>query len=344
MSASKKIKFGFCAPIFANPGMLFFRTPAYKKLDWETLRKTVVQCEKLGYDSVFVADHLFLGTNGDIFECLTTMAALAALTKKIEIAPIHLCNNFRSPGVTAKVLATVSHISNGRVILFYDYGWRKAEFDGYGISFGISDKERIEKMTEGLRIIRGVLAGKKFSFSGKHYKIKNAICNPKPIKKIPIWMGEANHPAMITRIVKYADVFNSMPCSPDAFDKKRILIEAECKKQKRNFKRFRFSLETQILIRKTEGEIERTLKAYKKLIKYNNSKDKDILTQLEATSPHGADFSSPENLRKEFLIGTPEAIREKLDAYKKLGITHFMLWFMDYPSTKGMELFAKEFF
>ena len=84
------IKFGFCVPIFANPGMAFFRTPSYEKLDWKLIQVTVVHCEEKEYDSVFVTNHLFLGNRGEIWECLSTMSALAAVTKKISVIPIHL--------------------------------------------------------------------------------------------------------------------------------------------------------------------------------------------------------------------------------------------------------------
>src|SRR3990167_4322310 len=171
----EKIKFGFCIPLFANPGMLFFRTPAYKNLDYKSIQEKTLLCEKLGYDSLFVADHLFLGKDGAIWECTSLMSALLAITKKMEVIPIHLCNNFRAPSVVAKTLATMSHISNGRVTLFYDYGWRKAEFEQYGIDFGATDDERIEKMAEGLEIIKGMLEKERFSFSGKYYTIREAI-------------------------------------------------------------------------------------------------------------------------------------------------------------------------
>jgi len=344
MKNQKAIKFGFCIPIFANPGMLFFRTPAYKKLDWNSIREAVIKCEGLGYDSLFVADHLFLGRDGEIWECLATMAALAAVTKNMLIAPIHLCNNFRQPGLVAKALATISHISNGRVILFYDYGWRKAEFEAYGIDFGKSDDERIEQQSEGLIIIKGLLEKENFSFAGKYYKIKDAICNPKPVKPIPLWLGEANNQKMITDIVKYADVFNSMPCSPDAFQDKRNIIEKECEKQGRDFKELGLALETQVLIRKTNDEIEEELRNYSDLIKHNNSFDSDILAQLKSTNPNSTDYNQPANLKKEFLIGTPEEIKGKLDLYISQGVNHFMLWFMDYPDFHGLNLFAKEIF
>ena len=64
------------------------------------------------------------------------MAALAAVTKIISVIPIHLCNNFSVSSVTSKSLATLSHIADGRIELFYDYGWRKAEFDAYCVEHG----------------------------------------------------------------------------------------------------------------------------------------------------------------------------------------------------------------
>lgn len=338
------INFGFCIPLFANPGMLFFRTPAYKQLDWESIKEKTILCEDLGYDSVFVADHLFLGKDGEIWECMSLMSALMALTKKIEVIPIHLCNNFRYPSVVAKTLATMSHISNGRVTLFYDYGWRKAEFDQYGINFGKNDDERIDQMAEGIEIIKGMLEQDNYSFCGKYYKLEKTICNPKPVKKIPIWMGEANNPRMVESIVKFADVFNSMPCSAETFKNKCTILQKECQKQNRNFKEIGLSLETQILIRETDKEIDRELDYYRGLIKFNNSRDDDILAQLKATSDGQTDFNSPKSLKKEFIIGTPEQISQQLREFVDLGVNHFMLWFMDYPNDAGITLFSKEIF
>jgi len=336
-----KIKFGFCIPIFANPGMLFFRTPAYPRLDWSSIRETVALSEELGYDSLFVADHLFLGKDGEIWECLVTMSALLALTKRMEVIPIHLCNNFRHPGVVAKALATMSHISNGRVLFFYDYGWRKAEFDQYGIEFGTED-ERIARMAEGLTVIKGLLEEERFSFSGKHYTVQEAVCAPKPVKKIPVWMGEANHPAMIQAIAKFADVFNSMPCSLQAFDDKCRLIKEECERQGRDFSTMGLSLETQVLIRETQEEIDEDLARWGGMIKQNNSLDGDILSQLKATNPDGTDYNDPESLKKEFMIGTPDQIISQIRAFGDRGVGHFMLWFMDYPDPRGMRLFAEK--
>ena len=338
---NKKIKFGFCVPVFANPGVAFFRTPSYKKLDWDSLKDSVILCEELGYDSIFIADHLFLGRDGDIWECMTLMSAFSAITSRVQINPIHLCNNFRSPSMVAKMLTTISHISNGRVDLFYDYGWRKAEFDAYGFDFCNSDKDRVNQMSEGLTVIKGLLEGESFSFKGDYYQIDEAICNPKPIKKIPIWLGETNRPEMVTNIVKHADMFNSMPCTIDDFQKKLNIVRDECDKQGRNYSELDLSLETQIFICDSEREIDRVFDSFRDLRQYNNSYDQDILDHMKSVNPSFGDNISRKDLEDEFLIGTPNIIKQKLDRFIEKGVSHFMLWFMDYPDQQGIKLFAE---
>jgi alkanesulfonate monooxygenase SsuD/methylene tetrahydromethanopterin reductase-like flavin-dependent oxidoreductase (luciferase family) len=338
----KNIKFGFCIPVFANPGMLFFRTPAYKKLEWNSIFNATKLCENLGYDSVFIADHLHLGNEGAIYECMAVMAALGSVTTKMSIIPIHLCNNFRHPGVVAKFLSTLSHITNGRVELFYDYGWRKSEFDSYGIDFCVNDSERVTQMAEGIEVIQGMLNNESFSYNGKYYKLENAICNPKPLKKIPLWMGETNNIDMVSEIVKHANVFNSMPCSLEVFKKKCDVLQEECEVQERDFSTLSFSLEVQLLIRDTEEEIEEELQRYRELRDDNNSYDEDILVQLNSTNLGNVDYNSTGSLKKEFLIGTPEVIKEQMAEFCLGGVEHFMIWFMDFPDTKGIEIFSEK--
>lgn len=322
--------------------MLFFRTPNFKRLEWDSIKNSVLLCEKLGYDSLFIADHLFLGNDGDIYEALTTMSALGALTEKMTIIPIHLCNNFRHPGLVAKSICTMSHITNGRIELFYDYGWRKSEFDCYGINFCNDENERISMMSEGIEIIKGLLQSEKFSYDGKYYKMTNSICNPKPIKNVPIWMGETNNHNMVEQIVKHSDVFNSMPCSLDDFKEKCNVIKDECTIQDRDFSDIKLSLETQVLIRETEEEIEAELEKYSKMKLLNNSYDEDILEQLALTNPNGVDYSSTDSIKEQFIVGTPKQVRQKVKSFINAGVNHFMIWFMDFPDTKGMELFSKE--
>lgn len=335
-----KIKFGFSLPLFANPGMLFFRTPNYTRLGWDDLLETTLRCEQLGYDSVFVADHLFLGHKGEIWECIATMSALAAKTTTMEIIPIHLCNNFRNPAITAKTLTTLNHISKGRLTLFYDYGWREAEFKSYGVDFCHSDEDRINQMSEGLEIIKGMFQNEHFSYQGKYYQVDDAINTPAPLGNIDIWMGETNHPKMVESIVKHADYFNSMPCSIDEFRQKKKILEEECFQQGRDFSKIKYSFETQVLIRETAEEIDELFEELSSQEKFNDSFDADIIKQLKEVNPEMSGYKTKEDYQDQFIIGTPEVVKAKIDEYINQGVEHFMLWFMDYPNRKGIEIFA----
>ncbi len=337
------IQFGFCVPIFANPGMTFFRTPCFEQLDWPVVRDAVLECEALGYDSLFVADHVFLGRDGAIFEGWTLLSALAGMTKRVRLAPIHLCDSFRNPALTAKMIATLDVVSNGRVILFYDYGWRRAEFDAYGFPFESSDDARAAKMSEGLEIIKGMLTYERFSFAGRYYTVRDTLCEPKPLQRPlpPIWMGEANNPVMVRAIARYADVFNSMPASVTGFKQKLQIVEQACREQGRDFATIGRSLETQILICGTDAEIDACFQRMEQLRPAQRS-DQDILAQLKATNPALETYGSRAHLEQEFLIGTPEMIVQRVREYTALGVSHFMLWFMDFPSMDGIRLFARD--
>ena len=336
------IQFGFCVPIFANPGMAFFRTPCYERLDWPTTRAAVMECEALGFDSLFVADHVFLGRDGAIYEGWTLLAFLAGLTSRIRLAPIHLCDSFRSPALTAKMVATLDVASGGRCVLFYDYGWRRAEFEAYGFAFEASDDARAAKMAEGLAIIKGMLTQPRFSFSGRHYRVHDAVCEPKCVQRPmpPIWMGEANNPVMVRAIAEHADVFNSMPASVGGLREKLRVLEAACTAAGREFTSLGRSLETQILIAETDAAIDACFARMERLRPAERS-DADILAQLKATNPALERYGSRADFEQEFLIGTPPWIVQRLTEYVDLGVTHFMLWFMDFPSMEGVRLFAR---
>jgi alkanesulfonate monooxygenase SsuD/methylene tetrahydromethanopterin reductase-like flavin-dependent oxidoreductase (luciferase family) len=337
------IEFGFAVPIFANPGMSFFRTPCYEALDWKTTKDAVVECERLGYDSLFVADHVFLGLDGAIFEGWTLLSAFAALTERMKLVPIHLCDSFRNPALAAKMIATLDHVSNGRFLLFYDYGWRRAEFESYGFEFESSDDERARKMEEGLRIIKGMLTEERFSFEGRFYRVKETLCAPKPVQRPlpPIWMGEANNPVMTRAIARHADVFNSMPASVAGFQKKLEVLDEAFVLEGRELSSIGLSLETQILVAKTDGEIDACFRRMEEM-RPERSSDEDILAQMKATNPALESYGSRKDLEKEFLIGTPDVVVDRVKEYTRLGVTHFMLWFMDFPSMDGVRLFAQE--
>jgi alkanesulfonate monooxygenase SsuD/methylene tetrahydromethanopterin reductase-like flavin-dependent oxidoreductase (luciferase family) len=335
------IGFGFGVPIFANPGMAFFRTPCFERLEWEPVCRAVLECEKLGFDSIFVGDHLFLGRDGAIYECWTTLTALAGMTRNIRLGTIHLGDSLRHPPLVAKMACTLDVISGGRLEFFYDFGWREAEYTAYGVPF-LNNRERVEKMTEGLGLILRLMTEERVTFKGKYYQVKDALCAPKPIQRPhpPVWLGENNEEGMMEAIIEYADVWNSTPAPAEAYKEKLSALQSACEKAGRDYTTMEKTLETQILICRDEREIDRTFERIDSLKPPGSSSDEDILKLFRESNPALELRPNGEEFRREFIIGTPERVEARLLEYIRLGVTRFMLWFMDFPSLDGIRLFA----
>lgn len=172
--------------------------------DYSTLRKVVLECDHLGFDSVWVYDHLQF-TYGPTLECWTVLSALAEATSRIRIGPLVTCNAFRYPSLLAKMAATVDMISDGRVNFGIGAGWHEDEATAYGISFpraGI----RVEMLDEALSIIKKLWTEDKVTFKGKHYSVDNDVCLPKPVQKPhpPILVGGSGD-KMLRLIARHAN-------------------------------------------------------------------------------------------------------------------------------------------
>ena len=153
------------------------------------IRDIVLECEKLGYHSVWLDDHLMYN-DWPILECWTTLSALAALTSKIRLGTMVSCNAHRNPALLAKAAATLDVISGGRLELGIGAGVQEKEHLAYGFGFP-NLNVRVERLGEALQVIRQLWTQEKATFRGKHYALKDAVCEPKPIQKPypPITVG-----------------------------------------------------------------------------------------------------------------------------------------------------------
>jgi len=332
-----KVEFGFALPIFLGAGDSHARTPLLRELDWSLLRNSISTSEKLGFTSVWVADHVMLGLNKSILECWTTLSAVAGMSSRLRLGTIHLYNLFRSPSLVAKMASTLDNISSGRLDFFVDPGHRglREECTAYGFPWVEEDDERIERFDEALQIIKRMWTEETTSFEGKYYTLKNATCNPKPIQKPfpPVWIGTMGGEGWsndfgtdkIFRIIaKHADVWNNTPASVEWCARKLQQLNDECQSVGRDYDKIAKSLETQVIISKDHDELDTLLKR----IKVHNPK---------------ATFYRDETLLRElYLFGTPAECIDRINEYVKLGITRFVLWFVDFPSNGGMKLFADQ--
>ena len=189
------IQFGFCLPIFAAPGPNLFRTPGFAEVDAAACMAMGKRADELGYDSLWVADHLMLGKDDAILEGWTVISALAGATSQARLGMIHLAVLFRNPALTAKMVATLDQISGGRVIHFMDCGFSGREYIAYGLPWNDEIDERVAMLAEATELMLALWSSDDpVTFQGAHYSTEDALCNPKPIQQPhpPIWFGEVN--------------------------------------------------------------------------------------------------------------------------------------------------------
>jgi alkanesulfonate monooxygenase SsuD/methylene tetrahydromethanopterin reductase-like flavin-dependent oxidoreductase (luciferase family) len=338
------VRVGVCLPIFACPGNVAFRTPGYAALDAKATLEYGVLADELGYDSLWLADHLQLGKDGAILEGWTTLAVLAGRTRRVMLGTIHLSNTFRHPPLAAKMAATLDQLSGGRVIFFYDAGWGQGEIDAYGFDFPGAEV-RLERMREGLEIVRRLWTQSgPITFEGKHYHVRDATCEPKPLQRPhpAIWTGEARYDALVDMAAELGQGWNSVPVSPSELSAKLAGLQQACDRAGRDLKELEISLETQILVAPTHIDLDRTLERIEAL------RQAEVARLPAGSKGHlGAAADRPvaavvEEWRQRWLFGTPDEVVDQIRVYQRLGVSHLMLWFLDAPDLAGLRLFAEK--
>lgn len=169
---------------------------------------TALAAERLGFDSVWVTDHLALPKEdavrmGHIFEAITTLSFLAARTKRVQLGISTLVLPQRNPVEVAKEIATLDALSDGRVIMTAAIGWSAGEYANLGQNFN----NRARRMGEELKVLRLLWSGgETFSFQGKYYHFEQAVISPQPVQSggPPLWLA-GNSPPALKRALDFGD-------------------------------------------------------------------------------------------------------------------------------------------
>jgi alkanesulfonate monooxygenase SsuD/methylene tetrahydromethanopterin reductase-like flavin-dependent oxidoreductase (luciferase family) len=182
---------------------------AGKTAGWADLLAFAQRAEALGFDSLWVPDHLLLAwqeqTHG-IWECWSLLAALAAVTSRVALGPLVACTAFRSPALLAKMADTVDEISGGRLVVGLGAGWNGPE----DRAFGAPSDHRVDRFEEALQIIVPLLRTGKVDFDGKYYQARDCELLPRGHRPggPPILIG-AKGPRMLRLAATYADLWNA---------------------------------------------------------------------------------------------------------------------------------------
>jgi F420-dependent oxidoreductase-like protein len=173
--------------------------------------------DEAGFDSVWNMDHFAtLGGDpaGDIFEAWTLLAAMAEATSRVRIGCMVTGNTYRHPAVLAKMAVTVDHLSGGRLEFGIGAAWAENEHAMLGLEFG-TVADRMDRLEEACQIIRGLWTEPRTTFEGRHYRLTDAIAEPKPVQRPypPIWIGGRGRQRTLRLTAEYADVWN-LPGGP----------------------------------------------------------------------------------------------------------------------------------
>lgn len=159
---------------------------------WRELADMCRLAEDVGFDSIWVPDHLVYHLD-DVpqtmapWEGWSTLSAVAAITKRVEIGPLVLCANFRNPALVAKMAETVDEISGGRLVLGLGSGWHEPEFRAFGFPY----EERFGRFTESFTIISTLLREGKIDHAGKYFTLRECELHPRGPRPggIPLMIG-----------------------------------------------------------------------------------------------------------------------------------------------------------
>jgi alkanesulfonate monooxygenase SsuD/methylene tetrahydromethanopterin reductase-like flavin-dependent oxidoreductase (luciferase family) len=176
---------------------------------WPEYLDLARRVEEAGFDSVWVGDHLIYDLpDGSIrgpYEAWTTLAAIAAVTERVEIGPLVASSSFHAPAMLAKHAATVDAISQGRLILGLGAGWNRREYDAFGFPYD----RRVSRFEEALAIIVPLLREGRTTFHGQFYDVDDCVLDPRPVREggPPIMLG-SNSPRMLSIGLPVVDSWN----------------------------------------------------------------------------------------------------------------------------------------
>jgi F420-dependent oxidoreductase-like protein len=286
---------------------------------WAKTVEIATLAEQLGFDSIWVYDHVHNVPRPDheaVFECWTMVAALSQLTSTIRLGQMVGCASYRNPALLAKITSTVDVISGGRLDWGIGAGWYEGEYLAYGYDFP-RPAERIAGLADTVEIVKRMWTEPDATFSGRHHSVSGAQCDPKPLQQPhpPIWIGGAGEQLTLRVVAEHAD-YSNFGGDPATFTHKRDVLRSHCAAIGRDPAEIRMTWSPEILLRESEVEV--------------------------AALSRARSGGDTEQWRAGNLIGTADQVCERLAAYVELGVAGVVAWCADYPDTETLQRFARD--
>jgi F420-dependent oxidoreductase-like protein len=290
------------------------------KRTWQEARDAAVEFDRLGFDSVWVCDHLY-GVpmpNLPILEAWSELAAVAAVTERVELGTLVTPPFFRNPAVLAKQVATIDRIANGRTIVGLGCGWFATEFEAYGCPFP-PVRERLRALEETIEVCRRLWTEETVTFEGRHVVVRDAMCEPKPVRRPPILVGGAGEKILLRIAARHADIWNNIAAFQGELGAKVEVLRRRCEEVGRDFDTIEVSQQCLVVIAETADAARAALE--------------------RAGRIYGGHMGA--GLAAHGIWGTPEDVVGKIRRHVALGCTLFVIEFFGRDTREPARLFAE---
>ncbi len=272
--------------------------------DWESLERAARRVDELGYDHLWTWDHLhaiFGEPQQPIFEGYMSIAAWAKVTRRVRLGLLVGANTFRNPGLVAKLVTTLDHLSGGRAICGLGAAWFEYEHSRHGIDFGTSPGKRLDWLDEAAAAVRTLLdGGTVTSPVGGRYHLDELRQEPLPLQKhVPLMIGGSGERKTLRTVARHADMWNGMGTT-EFLRHKVAVLEQHCTDVGRDPATIVKTVGCKPIIRDTEHAAWEVWRAQMAHNRTPMSEVEDDVT---------------------FMVGTPEQVAERLIEAKQLGFS-----------------------
>ena len=337
------LRFGYWLPVFG--GWLRNVEDEAMTASWEYVRRLAVRSERIGFDLTLIAElnlNDIKGPGAPALDAWTTAAALAAVTRRLELM-VAVRPTFHHPALLAKQAANIDRISYGRLALNVVSSWWKDEATQYGIPFDTHD-DRYARTEEWLAVVDGLWRQPRFSYTGRHYRIENALLSPKPLRKPrPTIYAGGESEAAKNLIARDADAYVMHGDPPARITEKITDMRQRRERLSPGAQPLLFGVAGYVVCRHSEEEARREVGRITDVrataAGYGNYQQWLAGTQLEGRLSL-EDYSVSNRGLRSGLVGSPERIAERLDEFTRAGVNLMLLQFS--PQAEEMERFAAE--
>jgi F420-dependent oxidoreductase-like protein len=298
-------------------------------VSWDEWLALADVCERARLDGLFRSDH-YLSVVGRreraSHDAIATLAALAARTERIRLGTLVSPVTFRHPSGLAKSVATIDHVSGGRVELGLGAGWNESEHAAYGFEFPPLGT-RMELLEEQLEIVHRLWTEDSVTFVGRHYRLEDCPALPKPLQqpRPPLILGGNAKPRSVALAVRLADEYNTLLASiGDCRERKSVLVEA-CETGGRDPATLPLTLMATCIVGEDRTKV---LDRVRGVLKVFGSGDEDPEAVLVER-------------RERWIAGTPDEVVERLRALADAGVERVYLQHLVHMDTEMVELIGE---